>query len=106
MAKHDEEIMEVVMTLIMHGGDARSSALEAIAAARKNDVKRAQEKLDGAAQSIKIAHDIQTELLAKEAAGEDVNINLLLIHAGDHVMNAMTYHDLADEILKLYQRIN
>lgn len=41
MAKHDEEIMEVVMTLIMHGGDARSSALEAIAAARENDFERA-----------------------------------------------------------------
>ena len=66
MAKHDEEIMEVVMTLIMHGGDARSSALEAIAAARKNDAKRAQEKLDGAAQSIKIAHDIRQSYLLKK----------------------------------------
>ncbi|GEK92110.1 PTS lactose/cellobiose transporter subunit IIA [Alkalibacterium kapii] len=106
MSKPGEEIMEVVMTLIMYGGDARSSAMEAIAAARNNDFERAQKKLDGSVEAINKAHEIQTELLAKEADGQKVEVTLLLVHAGDHVMNAMTYHDLAEEITELYKRIN
>jgi len=106
MPERREEIMEVVMTLIMHGGDARSSAMEAIHAARDNDFEQAQKKLDGADASIKQAHEVQTAMLAKEASGENVEISLLLIHAEDHLMNAMTYRDLAEEMIELYKRVN
>lgn len=106
MPEHREEIMEVIMTLIMHGGDARSSAMEAIHASRDKDYELAQKKLDGADESIKQAHKVQTDMLAKEASGENVEINLLLIHAEDHLMNAMTYRDLAEEMIELYKRVN
>ncbi|MER2063714.1 MAG: PTS lactose/cellobiose transporter subunit IIA [Alkalibacterium sp.] len=106
MPERREEIMEVVMTLIMHGGDARSSAMEAIHAARDDDYERAQKKLDGADESIKQAHRVQTNLLAQEASGQNIEINLLLVHAEDHLMNAMTYRDLAEEIIELYKRVN
>ncbi|SFC12441.1 PTS system, cellobiose-specific IIA component [Alkalibacterium subtropicum] len=106
MPERRDEIMEVVMTLIMHGGDARSSAMEAIHAAKDNDYERAQKKLDGADESISQAHKVQTDLLSQEASGENVEINLLLVHAEDHLMNAMTYRDLAGEMIELYKRIN
>lgn len=106
MPERREEIMEVVMTLIMHGGDARSSAMEAIHAAKDDDYELAQKKLDGADESIKKAHKVQTDMLAQEASGKNVEINLLLIHAEDHLMNAMTYRDLAEEMIELYKRVN
>lgn len=106
MPESRDEIMEVVMTLIMHGGDARSGSMEAIHAAKANDYELAQKKLDSADDSIKQAHIVQTDLLTQEASGKSVEINLLLIHAEDHLMNAMTYRDLAEEMIELYKRVN
>ncbi|MDZ7835104.1 MAG: PTS lactose/cellobiose transporter subunit IIA [Alkalibacterium sp.] len=105
MTERKEQIMEIVMTLIMHGGDARSSSMEAIHAAKDEDYDLARTKLEGADASIKKAHVIQTELLSKEASGEHIEINLLLVHAQDHLMNAMTYRDLAEEMIDLYKRV-
>ena len=105
MTERKEQIMEIVMTLIMHGGDARSSSMEAIHAAKNKDFDLALKKLEGADKSIKEAHVVQTDLLSQEASGEPVEINLLLVHAQDHLMNAMTYRDLAEEMIDIYRRV-
>lgn len=100
-----ENIMETVMILIMHGGDARSSAMEAVQAAKEGRFDSAQNKLKQADNSISEAHKVQMELLSKEASGESVELNLLMVHAQDHLMNAMTYRDLAEELIELYERV-
>lgn len=105
MSEQTDQIMEVVMTLIMHGGDARSSAMEAIHAARDGNFDLATEKIQGADESLKEAHKVQFSLLSQEAKGDSVSINLLLVHAQDHLMSAMTYRDLAEEMIELYKRV-
>lgn len=105
MPEPKNQIMEIVMTLIMHGGDARSSTMEAIHAAREGDFDTSKDKLEGADESIRKAHKVQTDLLAQEASGDSVELNLLLIHAQDHLMTAMTYRDLAEEMIELYKRV-
>lgn len=105
MSEENKEMLEVVMMLIMHGGDARSSAMEAIHAAKKNQFSEAEDKLRGADASISKAHKVQTNLLTQEASGDPVELNLLMVHAQDHLMNAMTYRDLAEEMVDLYQRV-
>lgn len=105
MPERKGETMEIVMTLIMHGGDARSSAMEAIHAAKNDDFDLAKEKLTRADEAIQQAHSVQTDLLTQEASGQSVEINLLLVHAQDHLMNAITYRDLAEEMIELYKRV-
>ncbi|MCC5894536.1 MAG: PTS lactose/cellobiose transporter subunit IIA [Alkalibacterium sp.] len=105
MGEKKEEIMEVIMALIMHGGDARSSAMEAIHAAKNNDFDLANEKLRNSDQAISEAHKVQTNLLTQEASGESVELNLLMVHAQDHLMSAMTYRDLVEEMVELYLRV-
>lgn len=105
MTTHNDELMEIIMSLIMHGGDARSSSMEAIHAAKTGDFDLAKEKIQGADESIIQAHEIQTNLLSKESSGEGIPVNLLLVHAQDHLMSAMTYRDLAEEMIELYNRI-
>ncbi|EXJ23112.1 PTS system, cellobiose-specific IIA component [Alkalibacterium sp. AK22] len=100
-----ENSMETVMTLIMHGGDARSSAMEAVQAAKKGRFEQSQQKLKQADASISKAHQVQMSLLSREASGESVELNLLMVHAQDHLMNAMTYRDLAEELIELYERV-
>lgn len=104
MAENKTEIMEVIMSLIMHGGDARSSTMEAIHAARHNDFNLAAEKLRGADAALSEAQKVQSTLLSQDASEEPVELNLHMVHAQDHMMNAMTYRDLAEEMVELYRR--
>lgn len=47
------------------------------------------------------AHEVQTEMIVKELNGEGQNVQLLMVHAQDHMMNAMTVRDLAEQIIEI-----
>lgn len=101
-----EQNLEIVMSLIMNAGNSKSFSMEAIKAAKENDVTLAQEKLKEAENSINAAHNAQTSLLTKEANGEKTELSMLLIHGQDHLMNAITFLDIAKEFVELYEKIN
>lgn len=97
--------MPVAFQLILHGGHARSAALEAIAFARKGDAEAAEASLHQAEQELSTAHRIHTDLIQKEAGGRNES-QFNLVHAQDHLMNAMTIKELAAEFVHLYREIN
>lgn len=90
---------QVVMELISVSGDARSKALEAIQCARKGEFEEADKLLGECEESLNKAHRVQTDLLVKEVNGEYTEIRLLMVHAQDHMMNALTVKDLAEQII-------
>lgn len=94
---------QIVMELVVNGGNARSKSMEAIKAAKKGDFELAKEKIKEANEALNKAHNFQTSLIQKEAAGESVEISLLMVHAQDHLMNAMTVRDLAKEMVLMYE---
>lgn len=106
MSENNSQSLEIIMQLIMHGGDAKSSAMEAIQAAKKGDFSLAEDKLEHSQEAINEGHRVQTELLSKEAEGNEMDLNLLMVHAQDQLMSAMTYRDLAMEIIEIYNRID
>lgn len=97
---------EAIFQLILHGGNARSLAMEAIALAKNKDMSGAQQALDRAADELTKAHHNQTALIQKEVAGDKLELSMLLIHAQDHLMNAMTIKDLAAEFVEIYGQIH
>lgn len=99
------EIEEISFTIILNGGNARSLAMEAIELAKSGDFDLAEQKLEEANEELGKAHRAQTDLIQGETRGEKTEIRLLLIHAQDHLMNAMTVLDLAREIIDLHRRI-
>ncbi|QKE74848.1 PTS lactose/cellobiose transporter subunit IIA [Arthrobacter citreus] len=99
MIKNETEIF----TLILHGGNGRSAAMEAIKAAKKKDFVLARKKLQEAGDALNEAHHIQTTLIQSEIGGTPTEISLLMIHAQDHLMNAMTVKDMAKEFVDLYE---
>ncbi|MGX7144753.1 PTS lactose/cellobiose transporter subunit IIA [Facklamia languida] len=101
----ENEINQVAMVLIANSGDARSKFMEAIALAKDQDFDQAQDKFDEGKVSLRLAHQAQTDLLTQEAGGERVALSLLLLHAQDHLMNAMTVRDFAQELIDLYQHL-
>lgn len=94
---------QIMMELIVNGGDARSKSMQAIKLAKKGDLEAAKEKLKEAGEALGKAHNFQTSLIQKEAAGEKTEISILLIHAQDHLMNATTVRDLAQEMISMYE---
>ncbi|MGE8035162.1 PTS lactose/cellobiose transporter subunit IIA [Lysinibacillus sp. KCTC 33748] len=98
-------LMESIMGLIVHSGNTKSECMEAIQLAKKGQIQEAKEKIQLANDSLIEAHHSQTALLSQEARGEKVEVSMLLIHAQDHLMNAITFRDLASEMIELYERI-
>jgi cellobiose PTS system EIIA component len=106
MAMEETVLMESIMGLIVHSGNTKSECMEAIQLAKKGQIQQAKEKIQLANDALIEAHHSQTALLSQEARGEKVEVSMLLIHAQDHLMNAITLRDLATEMIELYERIN
>lgn len=106
MADEQGELLETIMGLIMHGGDAKSNAMEAIQAAKSGKFEDADEKINHAEESLERAHKSQTDLLTKEASGDSIELSLLMVHGQDHLMNAITVKDLATEVIDVYRKLD
>ena len=47
-----------------------------------------------------------TDLVQKEAAGEDAKMSLILAHAEDQMMSTEVFKVLAEEMIELYKKVN
>ena len=94
-----DEQEQIVINLIVNSGSARSSAIEAIQYAK------ADESLQAAKETVNEAHHSQTELIQAEIRGEKAPLNLLMVHAQDHLMTALVVIDLAQEFIDVYKKI-
>src|SRR4051812_49233897 len=94
------------MGLIMHSGNAKSYGMEAIQAAKEGNFKKAGQRLEEANEELVKAHHAQTGLLTQEASGGKFEVTLLMVHAQDHLMNAITFLDLAKELIDVYKKVN
>lgn len=101
----DQKNLEAIMGLIIYAGNAKSDAVEAIQAAKNGDFNGAKQKIEEAEQALVEAHHAQTGLLTQEAQGEQLGLTLLTVHSQDHLMTAITFNDLAKEIVELYENI-
>lgn len=103
--EENDETLQTIMGLIMNGGNAKGSAFEAIKAAKKGDFDEAEAKLKESDKFLSEAHNSQSGMLTKEANGDHVPVSLLMVHAQDHIMNAITFRDLAGEMVDMYKKI-
>ena len=102
----DEQNLEAIMGLIMYGGNAKSDAMEAIAAAKEGNFELADQKIADAEASLVEAHHSQTGLLIQEAQGNHMTVTLLTVHSQDHLMTSIAFTDLAKEIIDIYRRMS
>lgn len=96
---------EVAFRIIAAAGSARSSAMLAIRESREAHFDEAARLLAEADECLHEAHRAQTGLLVDQARGEGVALDLILVHAQDHLAGAMLVRDLADEFVDLNRRM-
>ncbi len=99
----ENELEQLIMQLIMNSGNARSLAMESLQCAKKGFIEDARIKIEEADSYLTKAHEIQTQLLFKEAQGNDFKSSLLLTHSQDHMMCATSTIDLAKEMIDLWE---
>jgi PTS system cellobiose-specific IIA component len=98
-------VEEIVFTIISHAGNARSNCYEALKYAKEGNFNEAEIYIKKAGEEILKAHHVQTDMIQKEASGEKQEITLLLMHAEDHLMNAILAKELIKEMVELYRII-
>ncbi|MEE6453136.1 PTS lactose/cellobiose transporter subunit IIA [Gottfriedia acidiceleris] len=97
---------QIAFQLILHSGNAKSLLMEAMYKARDGEFEEARLKVNEANAELRLAHHAQTSLIQSEAAGQLYFINILLVHAQDHLMNTLTTRDLVEEIIYLHEKIS
>lgn len=101
----DEQYEERAVMLIVHGGYARSLALQAIEAAKEGRFESAAQLQIEATEELNKANRFQKEIISDnlETTQDRQGISLMDIHAQDHYMNALTIIDLAGNFIDLFK---
>ena len=89
--------------IIAHAGDTRSYAFGALAAAKAGNFEEAEALLKQSNDAAVEAHHMQTELLVNEANGNKTPVDVLLVHAQDHLMTSMLAVEVIKELIELYK---
>ena len=97
---------ELVMELLINAGQARSDAMEAIRCAGQKDWQGATKLMASSESACLQAHKIQTALISQDEGCGKIKVNLILIHAQDHLMTAMLLGDMVKRFIKLYKKAN
>lgn len=101
---NDEEL-QVPFEMIASAGESKSFSMQAIEACREFQFDKAEELLKQASQSLSKARKSHFGLIQELPNGTQVDVNLLLVHAEDHLTSAGIQKDQAQEFLHLYKMI-
>ncbi|AUW96262.1 PTS cellobiose transporter subunit IIA [Streptococcus pluranimalium] len=101
-----EELQMAAFGIILSSGNARTIVHEAFAAMREGYYDRAEQLLEDANADMLEAHHAQTDLLQAYAGGTEIKIEIIMVHAQDHLMTTMTLREVALEMLALYKKVD
>lgn len=97
------EIQTIAFTIILHAGNGRTLVHESFPLMRAGKYEEAEAKLKEANDALVEAHNAQTDLLHQYANGEDINMEIIMVHAQDHLMTSTTLREMAVEMLEMYK---
>lgn len=101
-----EELQLLAFEIIGCAGDSLSLNFEALEKAKKGEYEACDALKKQARARMAEAHHHQTDLLSREAAGEDFALSLIVVHAQDHLMNAVLSEKLVDELIALHKKVD
>lgn len=99
-----EEVAMIGFEVVAFAGEARSKLMEALNEAEKGNYVLADELVEEANVSLIEAHKSQTQMLAAEARGENIELGFIMVHAQDHLMTTMLLKDTIKHLFNIYKR--
>lgn len=91
--------------IILNAGNSESASLMAIEAAREYRFGDAKKEYEEAVKELHLAHQTQTSLLQDEARGESIEMDILMVHAQDHITMASILKEVANEFINVYEEL-
>ncbi|EKQ51314.1 MULTISPECIES: PTS lactose/cellobiose transporter subunit IIA [unclassified Clostridium] len=101
-----DQLEMAIMNIIINAGDCKNHAYMALGMVNEGKYEEADKEMDLANEALAKAHDAQTEMLQKEAAGEKIELSVLFVHAQDHLMTAISEKTLIAQIIELRKVVN
>lgn len=99
----NNKLIPVAMKIILNAGNARNKANGALDYIKQGNYAKARELIKAAQSDISKAHQAQTDIIQKEAAGEEFDSCMLFTHAQDTLMTIMTEVNLTDKLIELFE---
>lgn len=99
--ENNSELMDIAMQIILHSGNAREFASEALNQAKEFYFVNTVELMNQAEAEMVLAHKSQTDIIQNEAKGANYEINLLFIHAQDTLMTINSEIKLIKELISI-----
>ena len=97
----NEELLEINVGIISHAGLAKSMYLDAVELAKEKKFVEADAKYKEAREEYLIAHRMHSSLLQRFASGEKLELDIMLVHAQNHLSSAEMVSYLAKEVIRL-----
>lgn len=97
------ELIPAAMDIVVHAGDARLHAREALKAVQRQDFTEAASKLKEAKHEIELAHSAQTAIVQNEARGAEYEYSMLFNHAQDTLMTINSEVELTTTLIDTFR---
>jgi PTS system cellobiose-specific IIA component len=99
------DLESTVMELIINAGESKSCAMQALMSAKQGKWDEVEPLLNDAREASKRAHLVQTELIGLDEGTGKVAVNLIMVHAQDHIMTAMLARELIEELIDVHRKL-
>lgn len=100
-----QDMEETVMELIINAGESRSCAMQALYAAKSGKWDEVDGLLAESTAASKRAHKVQTALIGMDEGTGKVPVNLIMVHAQDHIMTSMLARELIEELIEVHRKL-
>lgn len=101
----ESESQMIAFEIILHSGNARTAVHEAMELMKESKFEEADAKLAEADEELRLAHASQSNMLAEFSQGTKIEIQIIMVHAQDHLMTTMTLKEVAEELKVVYKKL-
>lgn len=97
---------EDIFNIIVSAGEGKSYLYEAFNMVKNGQCEESKEFIEKADEALNKAHKYQTQLITLEAQGVKTEAGILMVHAQDHLMNAILAKELISNMISMQEEIN
>lgn len=94
-----------VIDLIINAGESKSLAMQALYNAKRGEWDEVDTLLKQSTEAAKKAHHVQTELIGMDEGEGKIPVNLIMVHAQDHIMTAMLAREMIEEMIDIHKKL-
>ena len=99
-----DEMNMIGFEIVAYSGDARITLLQLLKEVRQGNFNNVDQLMADADENINLAHKSQTQILAAEAGGDNMDMGFIFVHGQDHLMTTILLRDIITDMVELYRR--